>query len=135
MLSRILSRRLKFSRVMVASDPLGIEVGPVGVRTRVERRLISSTVPTLSPKRQKSPTRMTSSPRIGNAAEEVFQRFLRRKCDGETADTDSSEEGGQVEAQGAEDGENCQQENGSLEHPLAQNHERTVPIRPDSTAR
>ena len=47
---------------MVASDPFGIEsCDRSGVRVLVERRLMSSTVPTRSPNLQASPSRMTSS--------------------------------------------------------------------------
>ncbi len=59
-----------------------------------------------------------------NTAEEVLQRFLRGKSDGNTADAQSGERSAQVEAERAHYGENGQDDDRDFEHPLAQNHER-----------
>ena len=97
------------------------------VRTRVERRLISSTVPDLVAEAAEIAHPYDFVTQNGNPAEEIFQRLLRRKSNGEAADAHSGEQGREIEAQRAQYGENRQQENGGLEHTLAQNHERTGP--------
>ena len=92
---------MRFSTFTVASAPLGIETSVLsGVRMRVERRLMSSTVPVRSPMRQVSPDADDFVAQERNASEEILQSFLSGESDGDTADAQSGECGLHVEAEG-----------------------------------
>ena len=85
---------------MVASAPLGMESSVrSAVRMRVERRLMSSTVPTRSPKRQVVADANDFVGQNGNSAEKIFERLLRGEGDGNAADAEAGEHRGQVEAE------------------------------------
>ena len=110
---------------MVARVPFGIDSSVRStVRMRVERRLISSTVPTRPLKLQVSPTRITSSPNR-EIPPNRFSIVFCAETDGEAADAESGERGGQVETKHAHNSKGGGDDDDCFGDTLSEQNERT----------
>ena len=109
---------------MVASAPLGMETSVrASVRMRVERRLMSSTVPDAVAETAVVADADDFIGQNGNSAKKIFECLLCGECDGNAANAESGEHGGQVEAQDADRGQDGDDHHQRCQQPLAQYHQ------------
>ena len=101
-----------------------------GVRMRVERRLMSSTVPILIAETANVADVDNFVCQKRNASEKIFQSLLGGKRDCNSADPQAGKGGGHVEAESAEYEEDGEDENKAFRMRSPKSMSDPVPVRP-----